>query len=351
MTAEREGEEDESRLDLYAVLELPRDASDEDIRIAFRKIAAKNHPDRNAGDSKAALRFKRANAAYQVLSDVEKKELYDQLTTPVEELPPAPPAQALVRQDEAKGWRKPEEEPRDTGTRRVRRRVRRTRVNWTWGLVVGAVMVVLTAWLLVPDGNAAHVDANASPSIARTVVSPSAHVTMPDPVIDPNLVPTSPAGNARASAPSQPLSEEPDVPVRTVTGDRWSFTVPTDWQNTGDAKSTRWTGPSVVDGDGPSVSLVVSSFSGDSAVYFKSLERRTRTGVVVDAESWESETQPDGLRREGRVVTAGKVVSRFVEYAVPAKGRGFALTCTAPAIAFDSTEPLCERILRSLQIK
>jgi hypothetical protein len=99
------------------------------------------------------------------------------------------------------------------------------------------------------------------------------------------------------------------------------------------------------------VSLVVSSFTGDSAAYFKSLERRTRGGVVVDAEAWESESQPDGLKREGRVVSAGKAVSRFVEYAVAAKGHGYELTCSAPLVAFESAEPLCERILGSLQIK
>ena len=61
-------------------------ATDEEIRAAFRALAIENHPDKHPGDAKAALRFKRINAAYQVLRDPEKKEQYDQLTAPVEDL-------------------------------------------------------------------------------------------------------------------------------------------------------------------------------------------------------------------------------------------------------------------------
>ena len=64
--------------DYYAVLGIGRDASDEDIRRAYKNIAKKDHPDRNPGDKSAEERFKKANEAYAVLSNVEKKRHYDQ---------------------------------------------------------------------------------------------------------------------------------------------------------------------------------------------------------------------------------------------------------------------------------
>src|SRR5690606_32510045 len=56
-------------------------SSKEDIRRAFRKLAAKHHPDRNPGDPSAEERFKEINEAYTVLSDDEKRKLYDQYGT------------------------------------------------------------------------------------------------------------------------------------------------------------------------------------------------------------------------------------------------------------------------------
>jgi hypothetical protein len=204
--------------------------------------------------------------------------------------------------------------------------------------------------LLVPDASAVHPIVVAAGPSSVPVDNGGTLSKMSDPVTPPSDLPTSPAGNPRITAPSEPAAD-PAVPVKTVTGDKWGFAVPTDWQSAGDAKSTVWRGPGAAEGEGATVSLVVSSFTGDSAAYFKSLERRTRGGVVVDAEAWESESQPDGLKREGRVVSGGKSVSKFVEYAVAAKGRGYELTCSAPVVAFESAEPLCERILGSLQIK
>lgn len=64
--------------DYYSVLEVPRTASQKDIRAAFRKLAAKNHPDRNPDDPSAEERFKEINEAYTVLSDEEKRAFYDQ---------------------------------------------------------------------------------------------------------------------------------------------------------------------------------------------------------------------------------------------------------------------------------
>ncbi|HZW27040.1 MAG TPA: DnaJ C-terminal domain-containing protein [Trueperaceae bacterium] len=63
--------------DYYSVLGVSRDASQDDIRRAFRKLAAKHHPDRNPDDPGAEERFKELNEAYTVLSDPEKRKLYD----------------------------------------------------------------------------------------------------------------------------------------------------------------------------------------------------------------------------------------------------------------------------------
>lgn len=63
--------------DPYETLGVPRDASPEDIKSAFRKLAAKHHPDKNPGDDGAQARFKEINAAYQLLSDPQKRAMYD----------------------------------------------------------------------------------------------------------------------------------------------------------------------------------------------------------------------------------------------------------------------------------
>jgi curved DNA-binding protein len=65
--------------DYYKILGVERNASKDEIKRAYRKLALKTHPDRNPGDSKAEGRFKEINEAYQVLSDTEKKARYDQL--------------------------------------------------------------------------------------------------------------------------------------------------------------------------------------------------------------------------------------------------------------------------------
>jgi DnaJ-class molecular chaperone len=65
--------------DYYATLGVPRAASQADIKKAFRKLARQHHPDVNTGDSTAEKRFKEVSEANEVLSDPEKRKLYDQL--------------------------------------------------------------------------------------------------------------------------------------------------------------------------------------------------------------------------------------------------------------------------------
>ena len=64
--------------DYYEVLGVNRDASDEDIKKAYRKLAMKHHPDRNPDNPKAEEQFKEAKNAYEILSDTQKRSAYDQ---------------------------------------------------------------------------------------------------------------------------------------------------------------------------------------------------------------------------------------------------------------------------------
>ncbi len=65
--------------DYYEILGVDRNASDEEIKKSYRKLAMQYHPDRNPGNSEAEEMFKEAAEAYEVLSDEEKRDIYSAL--------------------------------------------------------------------------------------------------------------------------------------------------------------------------------------------------------------------------------------------------------------------------------
>lgn len=67
-----------SKRDYYEVLGISRDVNDADLKKAFRRLAMKHHPDRNADNEEAVEKFKEAREAYDILSDPQKRAAYDQ---------------------------------------------------------------------------------------------------------------------------------------------------------------------------------------------------------------------------------------------------------------------------------
>lgn len=68
----------QNKKDYYEILGVPRNASQEEIKKAYRRLAMQYHPDRNPGDKQAEEKFKEISEAYEVLSNEEKRRIYDQ---------------------------------------------------------------------------------------------------------------------------------------------------------------------------------------------------------------------------------------------------------------------------------
>jgi molecular chaperone DnaJ len=68
-----------ARLNYYNVLGVSREASEEDIKKAYRRLVFQHHPDRNPGSTNAEEKIREINAAYQVIGDVESRKTYDRL--------------------------------------------------------------------------------------------------------------------------------------------------------------------------------------------------------------------------------------------------------------------------------
>src|SRR5262245_49254599 len=67
-----------SKRDYYKVLDVPKNATEAEIKKAYRRLAMKYHPDRNPHDGEAEDKFKEAKEAYEVLTDAQKRAAYDQ---------------------------------------------------------------------------------------------------------------------------------------------------------------------------------------------------------------------------------------------------------------------------------
>ena len=67
-----------AKADYYNLLGVSRDASEQELKRAYKKLAMKYHPDRNQGDKNAEKKFKEVSEAYEVLSDQNKRQAYDQ---------------------------------------------------------------------------------------------------------------------------------------------------------------------------------------------------------------------------------------------------------------------------------
>src|SRR5512136_1958303 len=67
-----------TKADYYEILGVPKTASEDEIKRAYRKLAMKYHPDKNPGDKTAEEKFREATEAYEILKDPQRRSQYDQ---------------------------------------------------------------------------------------------------------------------------------------------------------------------------------------------------------------------------------------------------------------------------------
>ncbi len=90
-------------LDYYKTLGVPKDASDEEIKKAYRRLALQYHPDRNPNNKEAEAKIREINAAYEVLSDPATRRSYERITVDAYEVPEEPPdPDVILREMERK---------------------------------------------------------------------------------------------------------------------------------------------------------------------------------------------------------------------------------------------------------
>lgn len=91
-----------TRQDYYTILGVSRHASDEDIKKAYRKLVFQYHPDRNPDDTRAEIKIRELNAAYEVLGDSESRRTYERLTVGETVVDEAPDLGLLLKRMEEK---------------------------------------------------------------------------------------------------------------------------------------------------------------------------------------------------------------------------------------------------------